>query len=137
MITTSFFSFNIDIETGQIKEETGYKTTVDLFLKQQLPIILTVECLNCNFNNTKYEYTGKITRILGSDRFTHVFSLTESVYINGMLLVQNWANDTAYIAKKSIRELNSKDIIDIRPIDLTRVSAEHLENKLKTYILFS
>jgi hypothetical protein len=154
VVKSQFVNLSIHIETGEVCDKEKDKVTVDEFLRMS-QLKITAKCISCEGSGRLYQYYGSITQVPSLDRTMNVSMLREEVMIindwiygqqkldieNGPEL-REWGHIKTF--KKNVGE-GPPSVVDILSadgvrtpfLDLKKLTPEKLENKLKTYLIFS
>lgn len=145
-IESRFVNLSIHVETGEIiipnvSELEKDKIMVDEFFLQRFDFKIVCKCLSCVENGREYQYYGSIsfdTSIKSAD----VSLLIETFSFNSWAITQQKDRDLPwesmfYLKKNPEYKFSLKDKMKISFLDLKKLTPEKLENKIKTYIVFS
>lgn len=138
-IASRYVNFMFHIETGLIDKSRDNRLDLDAFLTYR-EVEIEVKCLNCV--NRNYSYSGiyradvhkaymKMIHFIESLCYNNIAIRQFPIINNGITYVYPHVSENGYDAY--VKRSNIK----INYIDLFKTTPEILENKIKTYIIFS
>jgi hypothetical protein len=146
---SKYVNLSVHVVTGEVVEtEDQDKVTIDEFLKRS-SLKITAKCLNCEGTGRFYSYYGTVSLMPFTTRSTDISLFREEVMIiNDWIFSQNKVDGREWGAIKtfkveigagppSVVDILSRESIRTPFLDLKKLTPERLENKLKTYIVFS
>lgn len=146
IVKSRFINFSIHIENGTLTDFQSDNLMSDDFINNS-HLKITCKCLSCKSTGYYYEYSGKIplSPLFGKQRFVFrekVVRLNDWFYCQIKGANDQWGILKTFKKNELIKAPTSKyELIGGRIItpflDLKRLTPEKLENKLKTYIVFS
>ena len=126
VINCDYFNFSIDIQNGSLTIPNSYKSVVNM-LSKNTSLKMKANCSYCKNVDKQYYYQANI--ILDNDN-SKIVHLLECVDIDFIIFTQKIFQDYSVLSF-----LQEKESFHIPIIDLNKVSAVDLENKLKTYYI--
>lgn len=130
-----FINFSINIINGEFVKPEKYTGDLADFVNRGFFKIVK-RCSDCYHDGRIYSYSGWIVWL--ESKMTHVINIEEIVENNNYILIQDLEKETAALslpAPKSFDFLPSSFKLPF--FDLKKINNKQLENKIKTYAVFS
>jgi hypothetical protein len=149
-LESKFLNFSVHTVTGDVIEPPGQESTIDAFLKRQ-SLRICFQCVDCEQAGRRYKYAGHVRLLPFTNRSTGITAFEEELHIAGKWFFRQFKDEGESIgtlrawrnparegaAPYSVVDQLGNSAIKTPYLDLKRLSPEKLENKLKTYIVFS
>jgi hypothetical protein len=137
IIENESMTLSIHIKTGELVDLNQEKIMVKDYLKSKR-LYFDFKCLSCTSRPQLYHYQGKIS--ITHKKYIDIPAIYEYVYINNYFLSQVVSQE---VINCNIRVYDNNENyipnsdITISFLDLKKIAPEKLEQKIKTFIVFS